>query len=275
MKLKKRYLLLLPLILLTPLAIGLSFMRPSNDRDWTPDIARMAVAEVEGDRVRIQNVRNASYVTKDSFTVAWETREYDVAKLRRAWFMVEPFSRDFQGPAHTLVSFEFDGGQFVAVSVEIRKEKGESYSPWRGLLNAYELQYVVADERDVLGLRAIHRGHDVYLYPIRAEPAKLRAVFLDMMSRANQLREHPEFYNTATSTCTSNLVDHVNRITPRRIPMSWRILLPGYADRLAYDVGMIDTDLPFQQARERWRINDRVKKYAGAPDFSLRIRGEE
>lgn len=275
MKIKKRYLLLVPLLLAAPPAIALSAMEPSNDRDWTPDIARMAVADVQGDRVRVQNVRNTSYVTRDSFTVAWETREYDVAKLRRAWFMVEPFSRDFQGPAHTLVSFEFEGGQFVAVSVEIRKEKGESYSPWAGLLNRYELQYVVADERDVLGLRAIHRGHDVYLYPIRAEREKVRAVFLDMMARANQLRERPEFYNTATSTCTTNLVDHVNRITPRRIHMSWRILLPGYADKLAYDVGMIDTELPFEQARERYRINDRVKKYAAAPDFSVRIRGEE
>ncbi len=50
---------------------------------------------------------------------------------------------------------------------------------------------------------------------------------------------------------------------------------PANSDKLAYDLGLIDTDLPFDQARARYLINDRVMKYAGDPDFSVKIRQEK
>ncbi|HEX8672264.1 MAG TPA: DUF4105 domain-containing protein [Longimicrobium sp.] len=112
----------------------------------------------------------------------------------------------------------------------------------------------------------------MYLYPVRATPPQVRAMLEDVLRRANELRERPEFYNTLTSNCTSNLVRHVNRIAPRRVPWSPRTLLPGYSDALAYDLGLIDTDLPFAQARERFHINERALKHADDPAFSLRIR---
>ena len=43
-------------------------------------------------------------------------------------------------------------------------------------------------------------------------------------------------------------------------------------EKLAYDLGLIDTNLPFEKARERYFINDRALKYADSPDFSLKIR---
>jgi hypothetical protein len=82
-------------------------------------------------------------------------------------------------------------------------------------------------------------------------------------------------YNTLGNTCTTNLVRHVNDITPGRIPPSPAILFPGYSDRLAFDLGLIDTDLPLEQLRERYRINDLAIEHADAPDFSRRIRGVE
>lgn len=246
---------------------------PSNARDWTPDNAELAYAEFAGDSVRVHNVRNATYVTTDSYTVAYEERSYDLRELESAWFLVEPFSRDWRGPAHTLVSFGFGDGRYLAVSVEIRKEKEEVFNPLKGLLRQFEIIYVVADERDVVRLRTNYRRDPVYLYPIRADRAKLRAVFVDMMNRANELRERPEFYNTLTSTCTSNLVRHVNRISPRRVPrLSYKVFLPGYSDQLAYDLGLIDTDLPFEQARERFHINALAERHGNDPAFSERIR---
>jgi hypothetical protein len=268
-RIRKRY---AAAALLLPLVGGWAAVRPSNDRDWTADNAVLPAAEFAGDSVRVRNVRNNVYVTPARFTVRHEDRAYDLRELESAWFVVEPFSRDWRGPAHTLVSFGFRDGQYLAVSVEIRKEKGETYSPLKGLLKRFEVTYVVADERDVIGLRANYRKDPVYLYPIRAERAQIRAMLVDMLARANELRAKPEFYNTLTNTCTTNLVRHVNRITPERVPFSYKVLLPGYSDRLAYDLGLIDTDLPFDQARERFHINARAEKYADAPDFSRRIR---
>ena len=259
--------------LLLPAAIWWGTRTPSNHRDWTPDNARVPTAHFRGDSVYVRNVRNAEYRTTADYTVRWENRAYDLREVERAWFLVEPFSRDWRGPAHTLVSFQFADGRFLAISAEIRKEKGESFSPWKGLLRQFEMTYVVADERDVVRLRTNYRKDPVYLYPVRADRAKLRAVFVDMMTRANELRERPEFYNTLTSTCTSNLVRHVNRISPRRVPrLSYKVLLPGYSDRLAYDLGLIDTDLPFEQARERFHVNALAERYGNDPAFSERIR---
>src|ERR1051325_6252563 len=159
-----------------PFAIWWGTRRPSNDRDWQPDNARTARAEFVGDSVRIHNVRNADYVTTSRYVVRWEDRAYDLRRVRRAWFLVEPFSRDWRGPAHTLASFEFDDGRFLAVSAEIRKEKGETFSPLLGLMRQFEMTYVVADERDVVRLRTNYRRDPVYLYPGRADRAKVRAL---------------------------------------------------------------------------------------------------
>jgi Domain of unknown function (DUF4105) len=256
-----------------PFAIWWLTRTPSNQRDWTPDNARVPTARFRGDSVYVHNVRNADYRTTADYTVRWEDRAYDLRQVERAWFLVEPFSKDWRGPAHTLVSFQFSGGRFLAVSAEIRKEKGEVFSPVKGLLRQFEMIYVVADERDVVRLRTNFRRDPVYLYPGRADRAKVRALLVDMLTRANGLAAHPEFYNTLTNTCTTSIVGHVNQISPKRVPFSLKVLFPGYSDRLAYDLGLIDTDLPFEQARERYHVNARAMQAGNSPDFSLRIRG--
>jgi hypothetical protein len=262
----------IPLLFFVLAAGAWSLVRPSNRRDWNPDNARTAWAEFRGDSVIVHNVRNARYITPERYTVAWEDRAYDLRTLRSAWYAVEPFEKDWRGPAHTFVSFGFDDGRFLAASVEVRKEKGEDYSLLKGVLKRFELIYVLADERDAVALRTNHRRDDVFLYPVRATPRQARAMLTEVLQRANELRERPEFYDTFTNNCTSNLVRHVNRVSPRRVPWSPRTLVPGYSDELAYELGLIDTDLPFAQARERFRINDRAARYANDPNFSLRIR---
>lgn len=263
--------------LLAAIVIALGYMalallvHPSNDRDWSADQARTATAVFDGDMVRTSNVRNTFYRTPHDFDVRWEERTYDLRKLESVWFMVEPFS-DWRGPAHTLLSFGFGNGEFVAISVEIRKEKGESYSPVMGLLRQYELTYVVGDERDLIGLRANHRHDSVYLYPIRTTPEKMRAMFVSMLERANELAKQPEFYNTLTSTCTTNIVRHINAIAPDRIPLSYKVLLPAFADELAYDLGLIETELPRDRFRTAHLINDLALINANSVAFSTGIR---
>jgi hypothetical protein len=247
---------------------------PSNQRDWSPDQAVLARAEFDGERVTVRNVRNFEYRSVHEYAVRYETRSYDLSKLDSMWFMVERFGpHDEMTPAiaHTLLSFGF-GGEYVAVSVEIRKERGESYSPWKGLLRQYELMYVVADERDVIGLRTNHRRDTVYLYPVRAPVEAMRRAFVEMLQRANQLAEAPEFYNTLTSTCTTNLVRHVNTIAPARIPPSYKVILPAYSDSLAYDLGLIPNEQPLEQVRAAHRIDALAQELGVRADFSRALR---
>ena len=245
--------------------------RPSNDRDWSPDQARLAWAEIDGRRVEVHGLRFARYRSAIDYEVFWEDRTYDLDRLRSAWFVVEPFA-NWGGPAHTLMSFGFEGDEYLAVSVEIRKEKGESFSPWKGILRQYEVMYVIGDERDLIQLRTNHRRDKVYLYPVRASRERIEQMLVSMLRRATDLREEPEFYNTLTSSCTTNIVRHVNELVPGRIPLSYKVLLPAYSDELAYDLGLIDTDLPFAEAKRHFNINGKALRYAGRDDFSRGIR---
>lgn len=249
----------------------IAVVQPSNKRDWTLDTQRTADVVLSGDSVRIKNIRNARYRSTTDYDIAWETRSYDLKKLESVWFMVEPFS-DWRGPAHTLLSFGFENGDYIAISVEIRKEKGESFSPLGGLLRQYELIYIVGDERDLIGLRANYRHDDVFLYKMRTTRQQARQLFVSMLMRAKQVAQHPEFYNTLTSTCTTNIVEHINVIAPGRIPHSYKTLLPAYSDELAFDLGLIDTQLPRERFRASHQINAMAKLHADSVEFSDAIR---
>ena len=264
---------LLPAVLVVPFVWWL-VQRPSNDRDWMPNMAVLPYAVFEDSLVRVHNVRFTDYTTTEAYTPRYDDRTYDLTRLDAVWFVVEPFST-WRGVAHTFLTFGFGDEAFVSISVEARKERGEGYGVLRGLFRQYELMYVVADERDAIGLRANVRGEDVFLYPVRADASRIRDLFVAMLERANALREEPRFYHTLLANCTNTIVRHINSLAPARVPFSYKVLFPGYADELAYDLGLIDTDLPFASARERFRINDLAARHAGRSDFSLGIRRRE
>lgn len=246
---------------------------PSNDRDWIPEHRELAYAEIEGDKVHVHNVRNCEFYSYRDCLVDYYDKTYDLAKIETVDFIMIPFNEN-RAIAHTLLSFGFAGGEYVGVSVEVRLEQGESYDPAIGLLHQFELIYVVADERDLIRVRTEHRDVDVLVYRTTATPEQARRLFVDVMQRVNQLRDQPEFYDTMSNNCTTNIVRHINALAPGRVPFDYRVLFPGFADSLAYELGLIDNSLPFSEARRRARINDLALRYKGDPHFSQRIRGE-
>src|SRR3989338_5727732 len=125
----------------------LSPEKPSNDHNFTLDQQVLSTAKIEGHTITIKDIRNFTYRTTTDYTPAYYDKTFDLKNLESVWYIVEPFKG--YGFAHTFLSFGFKGGEYVSISVEIRKEKGEKFSPWKGLFNNYELMYVIADERDV------------------------------------------------------------------------------------------------------------------------------
>jgi hypothetical protein len=248
-----------------------SALVPSNDRQWEPDQEILPRADFHGDKVTVRNIRNCSYLTEFTYTLDYYDETYDLGDLQSVDFIVVPFA-ETAALAHTMLSFGFAGDRYLAVSVEIRREEGEQYSPLKGLLNQYELMYVVADERDLILLRTIHRLVDVHIYRAKATPEQARSLFVDVMRRVNKLHDEPEFYNTITNNCTTNIVEHINRLAPGTVPYDYHVLLPGYSDRLAYDLGLLDTDLSFERLRERSRVNYLSYVHRDSRDFSRRIR---
>lgn len=263
---------LLVLVLVVASVVWLLLATPSHDRHWSDEQSVLPRAVFDGSLVRLQGIRNFRWSSATAFEPAWEDRVYDLDRIASAWYVLVPLTRKWRGPAHAMVAFGFDDGQYLAISVEARRESRESYGVLKGLLRRFELLYVIGDERDLIGRRAVYDGVDVFLYPIRADRESIRTVFRAMLERANAIRERPEFYNTITNNCTLNLVRHVNQLVPGWIPGSWRIVLPGYSDEVIHRLGLIDSTGTLADARERFRINDRARAALGDTGFSRRIR---
>jgi hypothetical protein len=244
-------------------------IEPSNDREWLADVARPPVASFDGDLVTIRNVRNFTYRSETDFDEHWETRTYDLSKL----VGVDMFLVYWGSPmiAHTIASWQFEEGPPLAISIETRKEVGESYSAVLGFFRQYELYYVAADEHDVIGVRASHRGEEVYLYRLETDPAAARAVLVDYLETMNRLADHPTWYNALTHNCTTTIRRHAKTVAPEN-PFSWKILVNGYIDELGYDRGTIDTSLPFEELKARSDVTEKAKAADDDPDFSQLIR---
>jgi hypothetical protein len=248
-----------------------STIEASNDRLWQPDVARLAAAEIDGNRVTLRNVRRFTYRTTDDFTPAWHERTVDLDRLETLDLYAVYWMGD--AIAHTMVSFGFAGEEPVTFSIETRKEVGEAYSTLAGFFRQYELYYVVSEEPDVVALRTSYREprEDVYLFRVDIPAANIRRFFLHYLEEINRLVDEPKWYNTLTTNCTTAIVTHV-RALGGRLPISWRVVLSGYFPALLYDRGVLDQSLPFPELRAASLINDRARAALGSPDFSARIR---
>ncbi len=244
-------------------------IEPSNDRDWLPDVARPPTAEFDGSRVTIRNVRNFDYRSETGFIERWETRAFDLDRLTAIDFVLSYW--DSPLIAHTIVSWEFSDGRHLAISIETRKEKGESYSAVRGFFRQFELYYVVADERDVIRLRTNYRREQVYLYRLKIPLPRARALLVDYLEEINRLAARPRWYNAFTHNCTTSIRRHAMNVAPRN-PFNWRVLVNGRIDELGYMRGTIDTSLPFEELRRRSNITQRARAADQDPAFSERIR---
>ncbi len=248
-------------------------IEPSNARDWQTDVAVLPHATIEGDIVTVHDIRNFDYRSETDYTPAYYDRRFDLNQLEG----VDLVAVYWMGPdiAHVFLSFAFAGDQHLAISIETRKEKGEDYSTVKGFFRQYELYYVVADERDVIGLRTNYRHNppeDVYVYRMKGPIENGRKLFLEYIAKVNALKDQPAFYNTLTTNCTTNIWFNAG-VNAERVPFSWKILASGHVPELLYEYDRIQTDgLPFSEVQQRAHVNARAQAADKAPDFSQRIR---
>lgn len=259
------------LLWLTVLGMELT-IRPTNNRDWPPELARTADADIAGDAITLQNVRNFDY-RKDAPPIEnWETRTMHLSNLRGADFFLNYWGSPWI--AHPILSFDFGPEGRIAFSIETRPDKTESYSTLGGLYRQFELIYVVADERDVIRVRTNYRnngnGEDVYLFKLRTRPDRLPLRFLEYVRQVNGLHRTPRFYNVISHNCTTSIQSQAGDKT--RLPADWRVLLNGKMDEWLDQLGAFEPQLPLAELKERGHINARAHIADRAPDFSARIR---
>lgn len=270
---KKRRILFALALVLAIAALAYAIYPASLDRDWIPEHSRTPEVTIDGDLVTVHGVRNFRFPPDEPPTGEFETRAFDLGAVESLWYGLSVFHPDgWRGPAHGFFSFGFGDGTYLAVSVEARKEKGEPYGVYRGMLRTYELIYIVGDERDLVLNRAVNRPDDVYLFPVDVPVVAMRDLLLSLLTEADSLGRDPDWYNTLTDNCTSRLRDHVNDVEPGFIPPTWRVVLPGYTDEMMVNLGLLRGNESLADARARWRINERARAVGDTPDFSRAIR---
>lgn len=244
---------------------------PSNDREWSEEVAVLPTASVNGDLVEIRNIRNFEYRTETDFTPRYYDKTFDLRKLECADLICVYWGSP--AIAHVIASFGFGGSDFVAFSIEMRKEKGEEGSMLKSFFRHYELTYIVADERDVLRLRTNFRNprEQVHVYRSRLPLEYQRKVFLSYVDKINELSREPEWYNTIDDNCTTGVLTHTHGYKARA-HYSWKVLLSGYAAEFAYGLGLLDTSMPFEELQQRCLVNAVAERCGDAEDFSVRIR---
>jgi hypothetical protein len=242
---------------------------PSHDRPWRPEVAVMPRAFFDGDKVRITNVRDFTYRSRNDFDVRYVERTIDISHLTAIDFYVSYWT---EGPVgHTFLSFIFDNAPPLSISIETRPEIGEGFDPIASLFKQFELIYVVGTERDVVGVRTNHRGETTYLYRLNASLAEERELLRIYLERINQLADKPEWYHLLSNSCTINIIRYANA-AGREGRLNIRHVLNGWIDAYLYLTGRIDTSLPFVELRRKSLINANAQAASDGPDFSERIR---
>ena len=251
------------------LSLDVLLRTPGSDGPWRTDQSIAPEVEILDDTVRIRNIRDFRYT--GGYTPAERSyfdAEYRFDDLQRIWLGLSHFGPG--GLAHSFLSFEFTGDNYLVLSIEARLREGVIYQPLAGMFRRYSKIHVLATEEDAIGVRTHTTGQRVLLYPVYASQQRKAALFRDLITDAAEAKQNPEFYNTIWDNCLTNLLKHT-ALTENLSAADLRVLLPGRVDRLTYALDITPADIDFYDARERATINAGGFTPASA-DFSRLIR---
>ncbi|SMF39120.1 protein of unknown function [Alteromonadaceae bacterium Bs31] len=260
----------------TVAAVYLGLKAPNNDLDWQAQFKVLPEVTINGDKIVIGNLRDFRYQAAGknaSDQIAqrqYLTGEYQFSQLKQLWYGISHFGA--MGMAHVFVSFEFEGGQYLVVSIEARLQNSDDgYHPIRGLFRQYQKTIVLATEQDVIGLRSHIRQEKVYLYPLALDSDAQQELLKGYLLVAQGLQQQPAFYNTFTDNCMTGLLKVTRSFNHWWQWLDYRIMLPGYSDRLSFERGLIKQADSLSAAQARYSI-DGSKGAVDSSDFSSLIR---
>ena len=218
-----------------------------NNRDWAPEYKVTATVTQDAGMITFHNIRNFSYRSETEMTPHYYDATFRLDTLETVDLVSSYWAGDTI--AHIFLTFGFQDGRHIAISIETRRQKRFVYSTIAGFFHHYELMYVVADERDLIGVRTDIRRERVYLYRLEIPPSRSQALFLSYVNEIDKLSRHPQWYNTLTDNCTTGILKRAE--APGRVKYDWRVVLSGYAPEYAYDRGLLNNSMSFAELRQK------------------------
>ena len=271
--LHKRGWLLLAVVFVAS-TLGWALVSPQKDREWSEVSARTPYATKDSQNVTIHDIRDFRHKADGTWDARWYDRTFNLDEIEQGYLVLTRFG-GIDGLAHVMASFRFKGDQFIVLSAEIRRENGESYDPIGGAMRQYELYYVAADERDAIALRTQVQKDETWLIPMNAGKEKTAEFFVSMVDRMTKIHNEPEWYNSITSSCASNLAAHYEAVNKVTFPPDYRILLPGFSEELVAELGLLPEGMSIEEARKSFKSNEVAVNAPLDDTFSRVIRGHD
>ena len=245
------------------LCLLVALKRPSHQRLWLEDYACLPHYQRHGQHISLHNVRANRYGAPGTpYASVYTTQHYDLSSLQRLWFAVESFS-DYEAVAHTFFSFEWQDGRCLVLSIEARRQQGQVYSLWLGMLRHFEMIYSFGLESDFIVRRSLYQQHQLYLYPLKMDQAAVQALLRNLLEDSQDLLQRPLFYHTLYRSCTSEAIRHLQAVLPAHQArvLRWHPghYIPGYADRMLRRAGLLPNDVPLETMRARYSVYERCQ----------------
>ena len=236
---------------------------------WQTPWGRRASVIFDGSRAEIRDVRDFVYRTEHDYDVRYITVRIDLNEVRSMDVALSHWD-GLTGIAHTMLTFGFADGRFLAFSMETRLPVGSSQGFIPGIYKQYEILPIIATEDDLFKLRTNYRGEELFLYRTKATPEQCRVILSALLKAVNRQHAVPEFYNSVTHNCNFGLIMMLRWLVPG-FTDDIRLLFNGYSDELLYDLNYLEhrRGESFRELKRRRRANDHV---TASPNYSEAIR---
>ncbi len=220
--------------------------KPSLTRDWDEDVRVLAGVEaLTNGALRLTGVRNWRYSRDSVASKDYVSADYDPADVVGLWLYEQEIG--LAGLiAHTFLVFEFPDSygpaRWLGLSVETRREVGETYSLMGGVLRAFEMTHIWANEEDLVTRRVEMLDYPLTRYRVSVPNEHVARIFRQFVDETAALATIPRWYNTLTTNCTSSLIAYVNEVEPGAIPWHISFVLTGRADTYLTRLGYLDAE---------------------------------